>query len=98
MPKIIQDLLNIGWERFTSDNKKVFYVRPGPDRRKVNQRRDLTATEKTEIGDILFPGRKKGKLPETPSVPTPSTSGGSRPSDIFEFDSSEEQLNEVPGA
>ena len=37
MPKTIQDLFEIGWERFTTDNNRVFYVRPGPDKRRVNQ-------------------------------------------------------------
>ena len=95
MPKTIQDLIEIGWEKFTTDKNRVFYVRPGPDKKRVNQRRDLTPSERTEIGDILFPGRQITKIPGAPDPPTPSTS---RPSDVFVVDSTEEGVNEVPEA
>ena len=65
------DLIKLCWSKEINQNNRVHYVRP--DKRKVRQRRNLTNKEKDEIGDILFPGKKKSPAPAVPTpVPAPA--------------------------
>ena len=57
---------NKSWESLESEgwikrqhpvNGRISYKRPGLKGKIVNAKRDLTDIERTEIGDILFPGR-----------------------------------------
>ena len=51
-----------GWKKIYNDiNKMTHYIRPGPNGKKVSQRRQLSNTEKEEIGLILFPAIRKNK-------------------------------------
>ena len=51
-----EELSHLGWAKRVNDaTKRVSYVRP--NKTIVNQRRDLSDSERDEIGDILFPGK-----------------------------------------
>ena len=51
-----------GWKKIYNDTtKKTHYIRPGPNGKKVSNKRQLSKTEKEEIGDILFPAVRRTK-------------------------------------
>ena len=58
MSKSWEDLSSEGWVRHESDGQFMFYERPN-SKRKIRRKRDLNSKEKAEIGDILFPGKRR---------------------------------------
>ena len=67
-----------GWKRKTNArNNRITYERP--DSTIVSQSRDLTQTEKIEVGHILFPkrGRKRKVILSDPEVGHTDTAGPS---------------------
>ena len=68
--KCIEDLLRLGWVR----NGQKGYFRP--NKRVVTRRRQLSMSERSEFGDILFPGNSVPVPPALEidiSVPQPLT-------------------------
>ena len=64
-----------GWKKIYHDtNKKTHYIRPGPNGKKVSQRRQLSKTEKEEIGNILFPAIRKTKTLNLVDIPLSNVS------------------------
>ena len=89
--RTLAELLRYGWEKCLTNLNKVFFIRPGASRQRVYQRRDLTPSEKVEIGNVLFPGRVKNVPPIIQSVgETASSSNGCRGSDVFVTESPDE--------
>ena len=64
--KSFSDLEELGWEAVrNSKTNKLGYKRPNG--KIVNQRRHLSASENVEIGNILFPGKRKA-VEQEPSL------------------------------
>ena len=64
--KSFSDLEELGWEAVrNSKTNKLGYKRPNG--KIVNQRRHLSASENAEIGNILFPGKRKA-VEQEPSL------------------------------
>ena len=66
-----------GWKKIYDDiTKKTHFIRPGPNGKQVTKKRQLSKSEKEEIGHILFPAVRRTKnvnlidfpLPGGPSV------------------------------
>ena len=68
---------------------RTSYRHPGPKGRVVNSKRDLTESERAEIGDLLFPGRMgmPGSTNSVSEIPVASTSNMSASQSISVCDS-----------
>ena len=74
-----------GWQEIFGANSEIVYVRPTGT--KVRRKRDLKESELREIGDILFPGKRKkvSTQQQGPSESTHTTNSeiNLRRSDVF---------------
>ena len=68
-----KDLQELGWKQRSDKNNRVSFLRP--DGSVVSQRRQLSEREKSDIGDILFPGKRRKVAQRHETLGTQSSSG-----------------------